>query len=105
MLVTMPYLSPRGTLPDFDRSGPPSLTEPFLVAHRGEFPEPNQPVSTRPVLAAKIFPFAIPPNHPHNSRTSSLYEGRIAIVTDVGMGCGGRGSVGRARDCRAGFGP
>jgi hypothetical protein len=27
---------------------------------------------------------------------SSLNEGRIAIVTDVGMGCGGRGSVGRA---------
>jgi hypothetical protein len=24
---------------------------------------------------------------------SSLNEGRIAIVTDVGMGCGGRGSV------------
>jgi hypothetical protein len=26
---------------------------------------------------------------------SSLNEGRIAIVTNVGMGCGGRGSVGR----------
>jgi hypothetical protein len=24
------------------------------------------------------------------------HEGRIAIVTDVGMGCGGRGSAGRA---------
>ena len=31
----------------------------------------------------------IPPSHP-------LHEGRIAIVTDVGVGCGGRGSVGRA---------
>ena len=31
-----------------------------------------------------------------NSTVSSLNEGRIAIVTDVGMGCGGRGSVGRA---------
>jgi hypothetical protein len=30
-----------------------------------------------------------PASHPLN-------EGRIAIVTDVGMGCGGRGSVGRA---------
>src|SRR4029079_2403598 len=28
-------------------------------------------------------------------------EGRIAIVTDVGTGCGGRGSVGRERDRRA----
>ena len=34
---------------------------------------------------------------------SSLNEGRIAIVTDVGMGCGGRGSVGRERGCRAGL--
>jgi hypothetical protein len=25
--------------------------------------------------------------------TSSRHEGRIAIVTDVGMRCGGRGSV------------
>ena len=29
-----------------------------------------------------------------------LHEGRIAIVTDVGMGCGGRGSVGRVRCVR-----
>ncbi len=36
---------------------------------------------------------------------SSLNEGRIAIVTDVGMGCGGRGSVGRERGRRAGFKP
>jgi hypothetical protein len=39
------------------------------------------------------------------SAVSSLNEGRIAIVTDVGMGCGGRGSVGRERGCRAGFKP
>jgi len=30
-------------------------------------------------------------------------EGRIAIVTVVGMGCGGRSSVGRAGNRRAGF--
>jgi hypothetical protein len=31
-----------------------------------------------------------------NSRHPTPQEGRIAIVTDVGMGCGGRGSVWRA---------
>jgi hypothetical protein len=30
-------------------------------------------------------------------------QGRIAIVTERGVGCGGRGSVGRACGCRAGF--
>jgi len=35
----------------------------------------------------------IAPSHP-------LHEGRIAIVTNVGMGCGGRGSVGRVRCVR-----
>jgi hypothetical protein len=32
-----------------------------------------------------------------NSRHPTPPEGRIAIVTDVGEGCGGRGSVLRAR--------
>ena len=35
----------------------------------------------------------IAPSHP-------LHEGRIAIVTNVGMGCGGRGSIGRVRCVR-----
>jgi hypothetical protein len=41
---------------------------------------------------------ASPPTQitPISFAVSSLNEGRIAIVTDVGMGCGGRGSVGRA---------
>jgi hypothetical protein len=29
-------------------------------------------------------------------------KGRIAIVTDVGQGCGGRGSVGRAAESQGG---
>src|SRR5712692_6373540 len=37
-----------------------------------------------------------------NSRHPTPPEGRIAIVTDVGEGCGGRGSVERAMGCRAG---
>jgi hypothetical protein len=32
----------------------------------------------------------LPPSHP-------LHEGRLAIVTNVGMGCGGRDGVVRAR--------
>jgi hypothetical protein len=39
-----------------------------------------------------------------NSRHPTPPEGRIAIVTDAGCGCGGRGSVLRATDRRAGFG-
>ncbi|KRR01714.1 hypothetical protein CQ10_19580 [Bradyrhizobium valentinum] len=39
-----------------------------------------------PVLVAKIFPFAITPNHPYNSAIPHPLEGRIAIVTDVGCG-------------------
>ncbi len=37
-----------------------------------------------------------------NSRHPTPPEGRIMIVTDVGEGCGGRGSVLRAMGCRAG---
>ena len=32
-----------------------------------------------------------------------LRRGALAIVTNVGAGCGGRGSVGHAGGCRAGF--
>ena len=32
-----------------------------------------------------------------------LLEGRIAIVTDVGAGCGGRSSIGRAMCSQGGF--
>src|SRR5712672_1078695 len=38
-----------------------------------------------------------------NSRHPTPPEGRIMIVTDAGCGCGGRGSVLRAKGCRAGF--
>jgi hypothetical protein len=40
--------------------------------------------------SAKIFRFAIPPNQIDNHRIPSRSEGRFAIVTDVGTGCGGR---------------
>ena len=43
----------------------------------------------------KINRFAKHPNQTYNFRHPVPHEGRIAIVTDVGTGCGGRGSVGR----------
>jgi hypothetical protein len=42
---------------------------------------------------AKINPFALPPNHFHNFRHPVPLEGRFAIVTDVGAGCGGHGGT------------
>ena len=38
-----------------------------------------------------------------NSRHPTPSEGRIAIVTDAGCGCGGRGSVLRAMGLQGGF--
>jgi len=56
-----------------------------------------------PVLFAKRFPSRFPksPLHP---RLPVPLQGRIAIVTDAGMGCRWTRSVGRETYCRAGFG-
>src|SRR5438105_5399224 len=48
-----------------------------------------------PVSAAKIIRFAANPNHAYNSRHPVPRRGALAIVTNVGAGCGGRGSVRR----------
>jgi hypothetical protein len=48
-----------------------------------------------PASPAKIYRFAQDPNHPYNSRHPVPVEGALAIVTNVGAGRGGRGSVGR----------
>jgi hypothetical protein len=50
---------------------------------------------SRPASPAKIFRFAATPNHPYKSRHPVPPRGALAIVTNVGAGCGGRGSVGR----------
>jgi hypothetical protein len=60
--------------------------------HSHEFPQPNQRDLPSPAFPAKINPFAPPPNQPYNLRVPACQEGRIAIVTDVGSECGGRGS-------------
>jgi hypothetical protein len=49
----------------------------------------------RPDPVAKIYCFAPTPNHSYNSRHPVPPRGALAIVTNVGAGCGGRGSVGR----------
>jgi hypothetical protein len=46
--------------------------------------------------AQKINRFALAPNQHYNLRYPGPRRGALAIVTNVGAGCGGRGSVGRA---------
>ena len=43
------------------------------------------------------------PNHPYNSRHPVPRRGALAIVTNVGAGCGGRGSVRRERCSQGGY--
>src|SRR5256886_15050144 len=51
----------------------------------------------RPVPHTKIFRFVTDPNHPYNSCHPVPPRGALAIVTNVGAGCGGRGSVRREK--------
>ena len=52
----------------------------------------GQIVHVCPALFAKIFPFTFDPNHFYIYRHPGPdTEGRFAIVTDVGLGCDGRG--------------
>src|SRR5439155_26892205 len=57
----------------------------------------------RPAPYAKIIRFAATPNHPYNSRHPVPRRGALAIVTNVGAGCGGRGSVRRERCSQGGL--
>jgi hypothetical protein len=72
-------------------------------ARNGDFLQPFQGDLPRPVPVAKIICFAPTPNHPYNVGHPVPSRGALAIVTNVGTGCGGRGSVRRARVRRAGF--
>ena len=56
-----------------------------------------------PVSTAKIFRFVTDPNHPYKSRHPVPRRGALAIVTNVGAGCGGRGSVRRERCSQGGL--
>jgi hypothetical protein len=65
-------------------------------ARPGDFVPQLQADLPGPVPFAKIFRFAATPNHLYKPAIPSR-TGALAIVTNVGAGCGGRGSVGR--DC------
>jgi hypothetical protein len=58
-----------------------------------EFAETIQSDLARPVLLAEIFRFLSTLDHDYFTHPVQI-EGRIAIVSDVGTGCGGRGQHG-----------
>jgi hypothetical protein len=57
-----------------------------VFARKVRFVETIQSDFTSPVLFAKIFPFQPDPNHLYIPRVPPPFEGRFAIVTDVGGG-------------------
>jgi hypothetical protein len=74
----------------------PSL---FGPARKNEFVEPDQGDLGRPVPYVKIFQFSFDPNHFYIPRHPGPLQGRFAIVTNVGQGCGGRGcALGERRE-------
>jgi hypothetical protein len=67
-----------------------------------EFAEPFQRDLACPVPASKIFRFRRRANHLYKLAPSCPERGALAIVTNVGTGCGGRGSVGRELELQGG---
>ena len=68
---------------------------PTAVARKQKVSQSFQTDLPRPVLREKRIPFARNPNQSYKSRHPGPQEGRIAIVTNVGPGCGGRDSARR----------
>jgi hypothetical protein len=67
------------------------------AARRTRFVEAIQSDLPCPALPSKTFPFPASPNQTYIRRRPVPIRGALAIVTNVGMGCGGRGSVGRVK--------
>ena len=65
----------------------------FALVRAAEFLEADQGDLGRPVLFAKIFRFTLCPNHRYIPRHPVPLRGALAIVTNVGAGCGGRGGA------------
>src|SRR5262249_3471147 len=61
-----------------------------LRARKTQFVEAIQSDLGRPVVVRKIFRFALAPNQWLPSHVPPRHEGRIAVVTNVEAGCGGR---------------
>ena len=73
------------------------------VARKGRFVATSQADLGRPVLVAKIFRFTRRANHLYKFAPSYPTRGAYRDRHGRGEGCGGRGSVLRAMDCRAGW--
>src|SRR6266566_5299562 len=76
------------------RLAPEALKVQKSRARKIRFREPVQRDLGRPVLDQKYFSSVFPKSVIW-SRHPASQEGRFAIVMNVGVGCGGRGSVGR----------
>ena len=75
---------------------------PKPCARTAEFLQPDQPVSTCPVPLRKNIPLPIPPKSSlSRSPSRPTQRGVSRSSRTLGAGCGGRGSVLRARDRRA----
>jgi len=79
------------------RYAPPhhEVCSPAAAARKQKISKSFQSDLPGPALREKRIPFARDPNQSYKSRHPGPQEGRIAIVTDVGPGCGGRESAGR----------
>jgi hypothetical protein len=67
-----------------------AISTAFPLRQNTDFREPVQSDLGCPDLAQKIFRFSPGANHLLIHSRLTPHEGRIAIVTDVGVGCGGR---------------
>ena len=75
--------------------------DPLARNHEDEFVPDGQITKNSSTPIAKIFRFPRRANQFYQLAPSRSERGALAIVTNVGMGCGGRKSVGRDR--RAGL--
>jgi hypothetical protein len=75
------------------------------VAPKRRFPEPFQRDLPCPDLVKKIFRLTRRANQSYKPRRLVPERGALAIVTNVGTGCGGRGSVGVRPIAQGGFIP
>src|SRR4051794_15755730 len=86
---------------------PTSLREPTVILHcsqnarRANQHPTGKSAKSCPVPRAKIFRFRRRANHRFNSARLTADEGRVAIVTNVAVRCGGRASCEKTNASRA----
>jgi len=72
-------------------------------ARQGTLAQQLQSDLPRPVSCEEIIRFAATPNQSYKPAIPSQRRGALAIVTNVGTGCGGRGSVRREKCSQGGY--